>query len=132
MSSNLAMSAVGVFSALSRILDSVDESRRSKLSLELLVHQPGSVGPTPAIGIERLAMGFDWDRNRILAKPLSPITLLTPKDVEEISASVRRGTSYHAYQQYRSLQTQIQQLQADNARLAAENAELKARAADED
>lgn len=122
------MSAAEVFSSLRGILDSVDESRRSKLSLELLVHQPGSIGPSPAIGIERLDMGFDWNQHRILAKPLSPITLLTPKDLEDIAASVRRGNSYHAYQQYRSLRAQIQQLQADNARLAAENARLKARA----
>lgn len=87
-------------------------------TLAIMVLAPGSVGGTPTVGVELMSPGIDWDSNKMLLKPLVPLTALTPEQVTDIQKSVALGQSWHAYQ---SLKKQAEEI----ATLRRQLAELK-------
>lgn len=81
------------------------------------VFNPGSVGPTPAVHVSRVQAGFDWDRGRLLIYPDTPLTALTPEQVEAILESVRKGQSWHSYQAVKAMHEKLKASRADNRKL---------------
>ena len=54
--------------------------------------------------------GFDWDSGKVLIFPSQPLTTLTPEQITDITDSVRKGQSWHAYQEYKKHQEQLEKL----------------------
>ncbi|MFK4136548.1 hypothetical protein ACI2KR_30410 [Pseudomonas luteola] len=64
----------------------------------VLVHSPGSIGGSPAVGIKSIEAGIDWDAGRVIIRTESSLTRLSAEQVADISKSVSKGSSWHAYQ----------------------------------
>ena len=79
-------------------------------ALYIVVNNPLAIGGTPCVAVANLAHGFDWDNHKVLLHPAQPLTTLTPEQVADISASVRKGQSWHAYQAHKKLQEKINEL----------------------
>lgn len=86
--------------------------RSGDSSVAVIVERPGSIGPTPATPVVSASADFDWDNGSFLIKTSDPLTLLSPKDVEDIRQSVRKGGSWHAFQAHKRLQGEIDSLRA--------------------
>lgn len=99
--------------------------RCERLTFEVLVNQPGSMGGSPAVGIVSLDLGFDWNAGRILLRPAQELSVLSQEDIAAIRESVKKGSSWHAYQQY-------QQQEAEKDALREEIAQLQARLAEKE
>ena len=69
--------------------------------VKVVVHNPGTVGGSPAINLRHAAFGFDWDSGKFLLYPVQHLTALTAEQVNEITDSVRIGQSWHAGQNER-------------------------------
>ncbi|CAB5514627.1 hypothetical protein ACOTHJ_13090 [Achromobacter xylosoxidans] len=100
--------------------------RRERLTFEVLVNQPGSMGGSPAVGIVALEAGFDWNAGKILLKPAKELTVLSPEDISAIRESVKKGSSWHAYQQYQQQEAEKDALREEVAQLQAQLAEKTA------
>lgn len=111
---------IQAFEQLQRGLQSNNER-----TLQIVVNNPGTVGGTPCVAVVNLAHGFDWDNHKVLLYPEQPLTTLTPEQVADISASVRKGQSWHAYQSYKKQQEKIDALTREVEQLRAQLAETK-------
>jgi RPA family protein len=100
-----------------RVLNFVQEYRRDQTTLQVEVFRPGSVGGTPRVQIIGMQAGFDWDNGAMLLKPECQLTTLTPEEVAAIHESVRKGQSWHAFQQYKKQSERIKALEAEIAAL---------------
>ncbi|HBC0802387.1 TPA: hypothetical protein ISC65_004450 [Escherichia coli] len=128
------------FSELVNRILSNNHSHRRDMDVTIVVHSPGSIGSTPSIEVQSIHAGFDWDSGKVLIFPAQPLTTLTPEQITDITDSVRKGQSWHAYQEYKKHQEQLEklsieldtakqriaELEGNRAALAAENARLKA------
>ncbi|HHI2628970.1 TPA: hypothetical protein ACP41X_004605, partial [Escherichia coli] len=102
-------------------------------------HSPGSIGSTPSVEVQSIHAGFDWDSGKVLIFPSQPLTTLTPEQITDITDSVRKGQSWHAYQEYKKHQEQLEklsieleaakqriaELDGNRTALAVENASMK-------
>lgn len=95
---------------LTRIRDTAGSGRDS-MTLSVMVANPGTVGPSPRVAIVGMTAGFDWDRGALLLQPEKPLAALTPQQLEEITASARKGQSWHAYQAQKKLRERILELE---------------------
>ncbi|EFN6556122.1 hypothetical protein K6R37_003451 [Escherichia coli] len=123
------------FSELVNRILSNNHSHRRDMDVTIVVHSPGSIGSTPSVEVQSIHAGFDWDSGKVLIFPAQPLTTLTP---EQITDSVRKGQSWHAYQEYKKHKEQLEklsieldaakqriaELEGNRAALAAENAGL--------
>ena len=98
------------------ILAHIQDYRRDQTTLAVEVFSPGSIGGTPRAYIVGMQAGFDWDNGVVLLKPSSPLTALTPEQVEAIMESAREGQSWHAYQAQKKLREQIRGLEDERDR----------------
>ena len=128
------------FSELVNRILSNNHSHRRDMDVTIVVHSPGSIGSTPSVEVQSIHAGFDWDSGKVLIFPAQPLTTLTPERITDITDSVRKGQSWHAYQEYKKHKEQLEKLsiELDAAKqriaelegnftaLAAENAGLKA------
>lgn len=128
------------FSELVNRILSNNHSHRRDMDVTIVVHSPGSIGSTPSVEVQSIHAGFDWDSGKVLIFPAQPLTTLTPEQITDITDSVRKGQSWHAYQEYKKHKEQlgklsieldtakqrIAELEGNRAALAAENARLKA------
>lgn len=87
------------------------------LRLTVEVCSPGAVGGTPTVDIVTLQGGCDWDASKVLMRPAQPLTVLSAEDVAAIHASVRAGSSWHAYQAHKKLHERIRALETELAAL---------------
>lgn len=90
-------------------------SRRDTVELVVMVHQPGTVGGTPCVAVDRIYAGFDWDANCILLSTSKPLSALSPEDLAAINKSAKDGQSWHAYQQQKKLLERIRSLECELA-----------------
>ncbi|MGT9466040.1 hypothetical protein [Escherichia coli] len=123
---------------LNRILSN-NHSHRRDMDVTIVVHSPGSIGSTPSVEVQSIHAGFDWDSGKVLIFPAQPLTTLTPEQVADITDSVRKGQSWHAYQEYKKHKEQLEklsieldaakqrvaELEASHVTLAEENSWLK-------
>lgn len=94
-------------------------TQRRDPKITIIVHSPGSIGATPSVEVESIQAGFDWDAGQVLIYPAQPLTTLTPEQVADITASIRKGHSWHAFEAYKkhkaeicALKTQIAELES--------------------
>ena len=127
------------FSELVNRILSNNHSHRRDMDVTIVVHSPGSIGSTPSVEVQSIHAGFDWDSGKVLIFPSQPLTTLTPEQITDITDSVRKGQSWHAYQEYKKHKEQLEKLsiELDAAKqriaelegnftaLAAENAGIK-------
>ncbi|EMG6744765.1 hypothetical protein V5J12_004220 [Escherichia coli] len=123
---------------LNRILSN-NHSHRRDMDVTIVVHSPGSIGSTPSVEVQSIHAGFDWDSGKVLIFPSQPLTTLTPEQITDITDSVRKGQSWHAYQEYKKHQEQLEklsieleaakqriaELDGNRTALAVENASMK-------
>lgn len=114
------------FSELVARLWSNPLTQRRDPEITILVHSPGSIGPSPSVEVEAIHAGFDWDAGQVLIYPAQPLTALTPEQVAEISESVRKGQSWHAYEAYKKHKAQLENAALEHAKVAGQRDELLA------
>ena len=127
------------FSELVNRILSNNHSHRRDMDVTIVVHSPGSIGSTPSVEVKSIHAGFDWDSGKVLIFPSQPLTTLTPEQITDITDSVRKGQSWHAYQEYKKHQEQLEklsieldaakqriaELDGNRTALAVENASMK-------
>ena len=88
---------------------------------ELLVtiQSEGGLGGTPSVAVTGIHAGFDWDSGKVLISTERALTGLSAEDVEAIRASVRQGSSWHAYQAHKRLRERIAELERQLSEAAA-------------
>ncbi|HEA3393608.1 TPA: hypothetical protein RVT40_004678, partial [Escherichia coli] len=80
------------------------------MDVTIVVHSPGRIGSTPSVEVQSIQAGFDWDAGKVMIFPAQPLTTLTPEQVADITDSVRKGQSWHAYQEYKKHKEQLEKL----------------------
>ncbi|HDX4168001.1 TPA: hypothetical protein ROG20_004139 [Escherichia coli] len=127
------------FSELVNRILSNNHSHRRDMDVTIVVHSPGRIGSTPSVEVQSIQAGFDWDAGQVMIFPSQPLTTLTPEQVADITDSVRKGQSWHAYQEYKKHQEQLEklsieleaakqriaELDGNRTALAVENASMK-------
>lgn len=97
---------------LSRITERMG-SRLDDVNVVIEVHNPGSIGGTPAVALSGLNLGIDWDNNKLILHTKEALTTLTDEEREAVVQSVRKGQSWHAYQSYRKQSNEIDKLKKE-------------------
>lgn len=115
------------FSELVNRILSNNHSHRRDMNVTIVVHSPGSIGSTPSVEVQSIHAGFDWDSGKVLIFPSQPLTTLTPEQITDITDSVRKGQSWHAYQEYKKHQEQLEKLSIELDAAKQRIAELEAR-----
>ncbi|EKH0254007.1 hypothetical protein O4N09_003106 [Escherichia coli] len=114
------------FSELVNRILSNNHSHRRDMDVTIVVHSPGSIGSTPSVEVQSIHAGFDWDSGKVLIFPAQPLTTLTPEQVADITDSVRKGQSWHAYQEYKKHKEQLEKLSIELGAAKQRVAELEA------
>lgn len=114
------------FSELVARLWSNPLTQRRDPEITILVHSPGRIGPSPSVEVEAIYAGFDWDAGQVLIYPAQPLTTLTPEQVAEISESVSKGQSWHAYEAYKKHKAQLENAALEHAKVAGQRDKLLA------
>ncbi len=115
------------FSELVNRILSNNHSHRRDMDVTIVVHSPGSIGSTPSVEVQSIHAGFDWDSGKVLIFPSQPLTTLTPEQITDITDSVRKGQSWHAYQEYKKHQEQLEKLSIELDAAKQRIAELEAK-----
>lgn len=110
---------------VARIWSNTTTQRRDP-EITIVVHSPGSIGPSPSVEVEAIHAGFDWDAGQVMIYPAQPLTVLTPEQVAEISESVLKGQSWHAYEAYKKHKSQLENAALEHAKVAGQRDELLA------
>ncbi len=98
------------FSELVNRILSNNHSHRRDMDVTIVIHSPGSIGSTPSVEVQSIHAGFDWDSGKVLIFPSQPLTTLTPEQITDITDSVRKGQSWHVYQEYKKHKEQFEKL----------------------
>ena len=98
------------FSELVNRILSNNHSHRRDMDVTIVVHSPGRIGSTPSVEVQSIQAGFDWDAGQVMIFPAQPLTTLTPEQVADITESVHKGQSWHAYQEYKKHKEQLEKL----------------------
>ncbi|EGM8588011.1 TPA: hypothetical protein J0748_003218 [Escherichia coli] len=114
------------FSELVNRILSNNHSHRRDMDVTIVVHSPSSIGSTPSVEVQSIHAGFDWDSGKVLIFPAQPLTTLTPEQVADITDSVRKGQSWHAYQEYKKHKEQLEKLSIELDAAKQRVAELEA------
>ena len=101
-------------------------TQRRDPDITILVHSPGSIGPSPSVEVEAIHAGFDWDAGQVMICPAQPLTTLTPEQVADITESVRKGQSWHAYEAYNKHKAQLENAALEHAKVAGQRDKLLA------
>lgn len=94
---------------LLRVLEAASAEQKS-FPLHITVHQPGSAGATPSTPVKNAAFGFDWDRGKLLITPETALSLLSQEQLQDITASVKKGQSWHAFESHKSRTAELTEL----------------------
>lgn len=101
-------------------------THRRDPEITILVYSPGSIGASPSVEVQGIYAGFDWDAGQVLIYPAQPLTTLTPEQVADITESVRKGQSWHAYQEYKKYKAQLENAALEHAKVAGQRDALQA------
>ncbi len=93
-----------------RAVSGLTATKRNEPEVVVSVFSPGTAGPHPCIPVRDVYMGFDWDSGKLIIHPEQPLTALTPEQVADITDSVRKGQSWHAYQQHKAHRVEVAEL----------------------
>lgn len=114
------------FSALVDRIWSNTLTQRRDPEITIAIHSPGSIGPSPSVEVEAIHAGFDWDAGQVMIYPAQPLTTLTPEQVADITTSVRKGQSWHAYEAYKKHKAQLEDAALEHAKVADQRDKLLA------
>ncbi|HGZ2292568.1 TPA: hypothetical protein ACN03A_000378 [Shigella boydii] len=114
------------FSELVNRILSNNHSHRRDMDVTIVVHSPSSIGSTPSVEVQSIHAGFDWDSGKVLIFPAQALTTLTPEQITDITDSVRKGQSWHAYQEYKKHKEQLEKLSIELDAAKQRVAELEA------
>lgn len=101
------------FPKFSELVNRISLSQLTQLrdpEITIFIHSPGSIGATPSVEVESIQAGFDWDAGQVMIYPAQPLTVLTPEQVADITSSVRKGQSWHAFEAYKKHKAEIDDL----------------------
>lgn len=98
---------------LGEVITSLGENAKD-LKVIVPVFSPGSMGGTKGVAITDIDIGFDHDHGKAILRLDGEVSKLTDKQKSAIMQSVRRGSSWHAYQQYKAMK---EREQAERSRL---------------
>ena len=118
------------FSKFSELVNRILSNKHRQLrdmDVTIVVHSPGSIGSTPSVEVQSIQAGFDWDAGQVMIFPAQPLTTLTPEQVADITESVRKGQSWHVYQEYKKHKEQLEKLSIELELAKKRIAELEAR-----
>lgn len=115
------------FSELVNRILSNNHSHHRDMDVTIVVHSPGRIGSTPSVEVQSIQAGFDWDAGQVMIFPAQPLTTLTPEQVADITDSVRKGESWHAYQEYKKHKEQLEKLSIELDAAKQRVAELEAK-----
>lgn len=101
-------------------------TQRRDPEITISILSPGSIGASPSVEVESIQAGFDWDAGQVLIYPAQPLTTLTPEQVADITTSVRKGQSWHAYEAYKKHKAQLENAELEHAKVAGQRDELLA------
>lgn len=76
-----------------------------------------TMGPRYTVGLLAAGYGIDWENGTFELVPATPLTVLTPGELEEIHKSMAKGQSWHAYQAWKKQDDRIKALEAELAAL---------------
>lgn len=93
--------------------------QRRDPEIKIVVHVPGCAGPTPSVPVVGIMAGFDWDAGQMMIEPAQPLTTLTAEQMADITASVRKGQSWHAFETYKKHRAEVDALKAQRDELLA-------------
>ncbi|WP_371879486.1 hypothetical protein AB9X61_25875 (plasmid) [Klebsiella pneumoniae] len=99
-------------------------NQRRDPEVTIIIHSPGSVGVTPSVEVESIEAGFDWSAGQVLIYPAQPLTTLTPDQVADITTSVRKGQSWHAYEAYKKHKAEMATAATEYLKVAGQRDEL--------
>lgn len=99
-------------------------TQRRDPEITIIIHSPGNIGATPSVEVESIQAGFDWDAGQVLIYPTQPLTTLTPEQVADITASVRKGQSWHAFEAYKKHKVQLENAAIEHAKVAGQRDDL--------
>ena len=114
------------FSELVARIWSNPHTQRRNPEIKIIIHSPGSIGATPSVEVEAIYPGFDWDAGQVMIYPAQPLTILTPEQVNDITESVRKGQSWHAYEAYKKHKTQLENAALEHVKVAGQRDALLA------
>ncbi len=115
------------FSELVNRILSNNHSHHRDMDVTIVVHSPSRIGSTPSVEVQSIQAGFDWDAGQVMIFPAQPLTTLTPEQVADITDSVRKGQSWHAYQEYKKHKEQLEKLSIELGAAKQRVAELEAK-----
>lgn len=101
-------------------ISNANEMQRRELTVHIEVHRPGFIGGTPTVAVAAVFKGFDWDSGRVIICPKEPLTELTLQQVVDITESVRKGQSWHAYEAYKKHKAQLENAALEHAKVAGQ------------
>ncbi|MBE4833248.1 hypothetical protein [Enterobacter cloacae complex sp. P47BA] len=110
---------------VARIWSSSTTQRRDP-EITISIHSPGGIGASPSVAVESIQVGFDWDAGQVLIYPAQPLTTLTPEQVNDITTSVRKGQSWHAFEAYKKHKAQLENAAIEHSKLAGQRDDLMA------
>lgn len=99
-------------------------TQRRDPEITIVVHSPGSIGPSPSVEVEAIHAGFDWDAGQVMIYPAQPLTVLTPEQVADITTSVRKGQSWHAFEAYKKHKAQLENAALEHGKVAGQRDKL--------
>lgn len=59
-----------------------------------------TIGASPCVPVVSATMGMDWDQGTLFIHPQSPVTLLTPEDLENMKQARKEGQSWAMHKAY--------------------------------
>lgn len=90
---------------------------RDDYDVKIVLDSYGHIGGTKTEDVKYVSFGFDWDNGKFLITPENTLTSLTKEQLEEIHQSMKKGNSWHAYQNYKAQKTEIDKLKKENDEL---------------
>lgn len=103
--------------ALERLRAIRDCTLGREMRLAIRKSNPGGMSGHQTTDVVSLHAGIDWEGGRVIITPAAPLTELTQEQVDAIMTSVRKGSSWHAYQREEKLRARIKDLKAKLAAL---------------
>lgn len=85
--------------------------------VKIVLDSYGHIGGTKTEDVQYVSFGFDWDNGNFLITPENTLTSLTKEQLKEIHQSIKKGSSWHAYQSYKAQKTEIDRLKKENDEL---------------
>lgn len=117
-----AMTAAQALDHLERIKAVTPRKMDAVLSVE--VYAPGAIGGPPTVPVVGLGLGFDWSDGKLIIRTDKQLTTLTQEQVDAILESVRKGSSWNAYERYKQHKAREKELSDQLASVTAQRDEL--------